>query len=110
MLFPLPISLWLNQGSTIHTRWESHTTSSLDQLHGMMIKAPVTDHALVTLFPTMMGIMTDDVYSCKFALLERKAVLEEQLVGTAEQPSVSYHELKTTLNGLLKLGKGPQAR
>ncbi|KHN04458.1 Apoptosis 1 inhibitor [Glycine soja] len=32
------ISLWLNQGSTIRMRWEAHTTSSLDQLHGMVIK------------------------------------------------------------------------
>lgn len=32
------ISLWLNQGSTIRMGWEAHTTSSLDQLHGMVIK------------------------------------------------------------------------
>jgi len=32
------ISLWLNQGSTIRIRWEEHTTRSLDQLHGMVIK------------------------------------------------------------------------
>ncbi|XP_020213017.1 uncharacterized protein LOC109797400 isoform X1 [Cajanus cajan] len=34
------ISLWLNQGSTVRMRWETHTTSSLDldQLHGMVIK------------------------------------------------------------------------
>ncbi|TKY75006.1 hypothetical protein E2542_SST03771 [Spatholobus suberectus] len=32
------ISLWLNQGSTIRMRWEAHATSSLDQLHGMVIK------------------------------------------------------------------------
>ncbi|RDX68038.1 Death-associated inhibitor of apoptosis 1, partial [Mucuna pruriens] len=32
------ISLWLNKGSTIHMRWEAHTSSSLNQLHGMVIK------------------------------------------------------------------------
>jgi len=32
------ISLWLNQGSTIRIRWEEHTSRSLDQLHGMVIK------------------------------------------------------------------------
>lgn len=52
---------------------------------------------------------SDDVSSYKSALLERKAVLEHQLVGIAEQPSVSYPELKTALNGLIKLGKGPLA-
>lgn len=52
---------------------------------------------------------SDDVSSYKSALLERKAMLEDQLVGIAEQPSVSFPELKTALNGLTKLGKGPLA-
>lgn len=52
---------------------------------------------------------SDDVSSYKSALLERKAMLEDQLVGIAEQPSVSFPELKTALNGLIKLGKGPLA-
>ncbi|CAJ1939676.1 unnamed protein product [Sphenostylis stenocarpa] len=52
---------------------------------------------------------SDDVSSYKSALLERKAMLEHQLVGIAEQPSISFPELKTALNGLIKLGKGSQA-
>jgi len=32
------ISLWLNQGSTIRIRWEEHTTTGLDKLHGMVVK------------------------------------------------------------------------
>ena len=52
---------------------------------------------------------SDEVSSYKSDLLERKAVLEEQLIGIAEQPSVSFPELKKALNGLIKLGKGPMA-
>jgi len=52
---------------------------------------------------------SDDVSSFKSALSERKAMLERQLVGIAEQPSISFPELKKALNGLIKLGKGPQA-
>lgn len=52
---------------------------------------------------------SDDVSSYKSALLERKAMLEEQLIEITEQPSVSFPELKTALNGLIKLGKGPLA-
>ncbi|XP_014500472.1 uncharacterized protein LOC106761433 isoform X1 [Vigna radiata var. radiata] len=35
------ISLWLNQGSTIRLRWEEHTTTGLDKLHGMVVKGDV---------------------------------------------------------------------
>lgn len=52
---------------------------------------------------------SDEGSSYKSALIERKAVLEDQLVGIAEQPSVSFPELKKALDGLIKLGKGPVA-
>ncbi|QCD82867.1 Exocyst component Exo84 [Vigna unguiculata] len=52
---------------------------------------------------------SDDVSSYKSALSERKAMLEHQLVEIAEQPSISFPELKKALNGLIKLGKGPRA-
>ncbi|CAL0313606.1 unnamed protein product [Lupinus luteus] len=52
---------------------------------------------------------SDEVSTYKSAFLERKAVLEDQLVGIAEQPSVCYPELKKALHGLMKLGKGPRA-
>ncbi|BAT74852.1 Exocyst complex component [Vigna angularis] len=52
---------------------------------------------------------SDDVSSYKSALSERKAMLEQLLVGIAEQPSISFPELKKALNGLIKLGKGPRA-
>lgn len=52
---------------------------------------------------------SDEVSAYKSALIERKAVLEDQLVGIAEQPSVSFPELKKALDGLIKLGKGPVA-
>lgn len=41
--------------------------------------------------------------------MERKAVLEDRLIGIVEQPSVSFPELKKSLDGLIKLGKGPIA-
>lgn len=43
------------------------------------------------------------------AFLKRMAILEEQLVAIADQPSLGDAELKKTLLGLLKLGKGPLA-
>ncbi|AES90070.1 putative cullin repeat-like-containing domain, exocyst complex component Exo84 [Medicago truncatula] len=52
---------------------------------------------------------SDEGSAYKSALIERKAVLEDQLVGIAEQPSVSFPELKKALDGLIKLGKGPVA-
>ncbi|KAG9439512.1 hypothetical protein H6P81_019677 [Aristolochia fimbriata] len=45
----------------------------------------------------------------KVAILKRKAMLVDQLVGIAEQPSISIPELKKALSGLLKLGKGTTA-
>ncbi|XP_068654529.1 exocyst complex component EXO84C isoform X2 [Aristolochia californica] len=45
----------------------------------------------------------------KVALLKRKTILFDQLVGIAEQPSISIAELKKALSGLLKLGKGTAA-
>ncbi|XP_057971476.1 exocyst complex component EXO84C isoform X2 [Malania oleifera] len=47
--------------------------------------------------------------SCKVAFMERKAMLEDQLLETAERPSVGILELKKALSGLIKLGKGPMA-
>ncbi|KAL0797600.1 hypothetical protein Bca101_052774 [Brassica carinata] len=52
---------------------------------------------------------TGDTSSYKSAFMERKAVLEDQLLRIAKQPSVSVSELKHALNGLIKLGKGPSA-
>lgn len=43
------------------------------------------------------------------ALLERKLMLENQLVKITEQPSISNGEIKKALSGLIKLGKGPLA-
>lgn len=43
------------------------------------------------------------------ALLERKLMLENQLVDRTEQPSIGIGELKKALSGLLKLGKVPLA-
>ncbi|KAH1244481.1 Death-associated inhibitor of apoptosis 1 [Glycine max] len=53
------ISLWLNQGSTIRMGWEAHTTSSLDQLHGMVIKGEKKfklPQAKQTSFPNAMAL------------------------------------------------------
>ena len=47
--------------------------------------------------------------SYKSAFFSRKAMLENQLVEIAEQPSISVPELKRTLAGLIRLGKGPLA-
>ncbi|XP_021890069.1 exocyst complex component EXO84C [Carica papaya] len=45
----------------------------------------------------------------KSAFLKRKAMLEDQLVGIVEQPSVGNLEMKKALTSLIKLGKGPLA-
>ncbi|CAA6669889.1 unnamed protein product [Spirodela intermedia] len=45
--------------------------------------------------------------SYKEALLKRKAMLADQLVGIIEQPTVGNAEMKKALLGLVKLGKGP---
>lgn len=50
-----------------------------------------------------------DTSSYKSAFTERKAVLEDQLLRIAKQPSVSVTELKHASNGLIRLGKGPSA-
>ncbi|KAJ0235883.1 Exocyst complex component EXO84C [Hirschfeldia incana] len=50
-----------------------------------------------------------DTSSYKSAFIERKAVLEDQLLRIAKQPSVNVTELKHSLNGLIRLGKGPSA-
>lgn len=43
------------------------------------------------------------------AFLQRKAMLEDQLVEISEQPSVGTSEIKKAVSCLLKLGKGPLA-
>ncbi|KAE8777762.1 exocyst complex component EXO84C [Hordeum vulgare] len=45
----------------------------------------------------------------KTALLKRKSILEDQLVRYSEQPSLSITELRKSLSGLIKIGKGPVA-
>ncbi|OVA11822.1 hypothetical protein BVC80_633g19 [Macleaya cordata] len=50
-----------------------------------------------------------EISSYKSAFLKRKAMLEDQLVEIAEQPSLGTGELKLALTGLVKLGKGPSA-
>ncbi|KAJ7969284.1 exocyst complex component EXO84C [Quillaja saponaria] len=49
------------------------------------------------------------VSSYKSDFSKRKALLESQLVGIAEEPSVGFLELKKALCSLIKLGKGPLA-
>ncbi|ESQ35841.1 hypothetical protein EUTSA_v10006875mg [Eutrema salsugineum] len=50
-----------------------------------------------------------EMSSYKSAFMERKAVLEDQLLRIAKQPSISVAELKHALTGLIRLGKGPSA-
>ncbi|XP_071725170.1 exocyst complex component EXO84C [Rutidosis leptorrhynchoides] len=45
----------------------------------------------------------------KSAFLQRKVMLEDQLVEISERPSVGVSELRMALYGLIKLGKGPLA-
>lgn len=45
----------------------------------------------------------------KSDFLERKAMVEDQLVKITEQPSIGILELKKALTDLIKLGKGPLA-
>lgn len=55
------------------------------------------------------GDSSTESSSYKSSFLERKAMLEDQLIEIAELPAVSANELKKALSGLIKLGKGPSA-
>ncbi|CAN8294478.1 unnamed protein product [Cochlearia groenlandica] len=50
-----------------------------------------------------------EISSYKSAFMERKVILEDQLLRIAKQPSISVVELKLALSGLIRLGKGPSA-
>lgn len=52
---------------------------------------------------------SSETSSYKSAFLERKAMLEQQLVEICEQPLIGTVELKKALLALTKLGKGPSA-
>ncbi|CAN6455395.1 unnamed protein product [Victoria cruziana] len=55
------------------------------------------------------GNTSKEVSPCKSAFLKRKAMLVEQLIEIAGQPSIGAMELKSALMRLLKLGNGPTA-
>ena len=62
-------------------------------------------------FPELKGSgdSSTEASSYKSSFIERKAMLEDQLIEIAEQPAVGANELKKALSGLIKLGKGPSA-
>lgn len=49
------------------------------------------------------------VSSYRYAFLERKTQLEDQLHRIAEQPSLGIVEFRKAISGLIRLGKGPLA-
>lgn len=53
--------------------------------------------------------LSAEANSYRSVFLERKAMVEEQLIQIAKQPLVSMVELKKALLGLVKIGKGPLA-
>ncbi|KAI3776815.1 hypothetical protein L1987_46605 [Smallanthus sonchifolius] len=53
--------------------------------------------------------LSNESSSFKSAFLRRKSLLENQLVEMTNQTLISATDLKTVVNGLLKLGKGPLA-
>ena len=55
------------------------------------------------------GDSSTEASSYKSSFIERKAMLEDQLIEIAERPVVGANELKKALSGLIKLGKGPSA-
>ncbi|GLU22597.1 hypothetical protein SLE2022_386610 [Rubroshorea leprosula] len=55
------------------------------------------------------GDTSSEASSYKSAFLERKAMLEDQLVEICEQPLIGTAELKNALSALIKLGKGSSA-
>ncbi|XVF27248.1 hypothetical protein REPUB_Repub14bG0090300 [Reevesia pubescens] len=63
-------------------------------------------------FPELKGSgdSSTEASSYRSSFLERKAMLEDQLIEIAEQPAVGANELKKALSGLIKLGKGPSAQ
>ncbi|VAH28834.1 unnamed protein product [Triticum turgidum subsp. durum] len=50
-----------------------------------------------------------EISAYKTALFKRKSILEDQLVRYSEQPSLSITELRKSLSGLIKIGKGSVA-
>uniref|UniRef100_A0ACD6AU54 Uncharacterized protein n=1 Tax=Avena sativa TaxID=4498 RepID=A0ACD6AU54_AVESA len=50
-----------------------------------------------------------EISAYKTALLKRKSTLEDQLVRYSEQPSLSITEIRKSLSGLIKIGKGSVA-
>ncbi|GKV36855.1 hypothetical protein SLEP1_g44941 [Rubroshorea leprosula] len=55
------------------------------------------------------GDTSSEASAYKSAFLERKVMLEDQLVEICERPLVGTAELKKALSALIKLGKGPSA-
>ncbi|KAL5198459.1 hypothetical protein ABZP36_001971 [Zizania latifolia] len=50
-----------------------------------------------------------EISAHKTAIIKRKSILEDQLVRYSEQPSLSITELRKSLSGLIKIGKGSLA-
>ncbi|KAL8138063.1 hypothetical protein V2J09_004064 [Rumex salicifolius] len=50
-----------------------------------------------------------EVSSYRYAFLERKTELEDQMHRIAEQPSLGIGEFRKAISGLIRLGKGPLA-
>uniref|UniRef100_A0A0D9X0G8 Exocyst component Exo84 C-terminal domain-containing protein n=1 Tax=Leersia perrieri TaxID=77586 RepID=A0A0D9X0G8_9ORYZ len=89
----------------------------LDKLD-ILLAEHKTEEALLTLENEEKKYMASDdsgkeldseISAYKTALSKRKSVLEDQLVRYAEQPALSVTELRKSLSGLIKIGKGSLA-
>ncbi|KAL6657773.1 hypothetical protein ACP70R_005553 [Stipagrostis hirtigluma subsp. patula] len=89
----------------------------LDKLDILLAEHKIEEALLTLEAEEKKYIMTDDsgkelnsdISAFKTELFKRKSVLEAQLVRYSEQPSLSIPELRKSLSGLIKIGKGSLA-
>uniref|UniRef100_A0A0E0ALK1 Exocyst component Exo84 C-terminal domain-containing protein n=1 Tax=Oryza glumipatula TaxID=40148 RepID=A0A0E0ALK1_9ORYZ len=91
--------------------------SFLDKLDTLLAEHKIEEALLALETEEKKCMATDDpgkeldaeISTYKTALSKRKSILEDQLVRYSEQPSLSITELRKSLSGLIKIGKGSLA-
>ncbi|XP_052162892.1 exocyst complex component EXO84C [Oryza glaberrima] len=91
--------------------------SFLDKLDTLLTEHKIEEALLALETEEKKCMATDDpgkeldaeISTYKTALSKRKSILEDQLVRYSEQPSLSITELRKSLSGLIKIGKGSLA-
>ncbi|KAL6856043.1 hypothetical protein ACP4OV_018845 [Aristida adscensionis] len=89
----------------------------LDKLDVLLAEHKMEEAVLALEAEEKKHLVTDDsgkesnseISAFKTALFKRKSILETQLVRYSEQPALSITELRKSLSGLIKIGKGSLA-